>query len=76
MTPNEFKDAQRALGMSDGEMAEFLCVGDRNIRRWKDDEQDIPLWIEKFLPAFVLMSKSQTPRCATLRQAIEIMGLS
>ena len=57
MTPDDFRSHQRALGLSDRALADFLCVDARNVRRWKRAEQDIPRWVEKFLPVFVRMSE-------------------
>ncbi len=53
MTPDEFDAAQRALDLTIQEMADFLCVDVRNVKRWKRGENDIPRWVGKFLPALV-----------------------
>jgi DNA-binding transcriptional regulator YiaG len=71
MTPDDFRSAQRALGLSDRELAEFLCVDVRNVRRWKRGENDIPRWVEKFLPVFVRMF--DTGECSV--DVLEMMGL-
>jgi DNA-binding transcriptional regulator YiaG len=43
MSPEEFKSARLALGMSQNDIAEFLGVAsDRTVRRWEEGEKDIP----------------------------------
>ncbi len=42
MTPEQFKDARQALGLSQKGMADLLGVsGDRTIRKWEEGERDI-----------------------------------
>lgn len=53
----EFIRRQRALRMSDAEIAEFLCVGPRNVRRWKRGQLEIPRWVVKFLPMMVALDE-------------------
>lgn len=55
----EFARHQREFGMTDTQLAHFLCVDARNVRRWKRGQQDIPLWIEKFLPVFVALDQHE-----------------
>ncbi len=43
MTPQEFKDARHALGLSAEGMAQALMVSSgRTIRRWESGQRDIP----------------------------------
>ena len=53
MDPEAFRHFQKRLGLSDRRLAEFLCVDARNLRRWKTGQNDIPAWVEKFLPVLV-----------------------
>lgn len=66
MTPAQFKDARKRLGLSQAELALiFRVASDRTVRRWEDGERDIPG------PVVVLMS--------TLLRSLEarrILGVS
>ncbi len=42
MTPREFRDHRRALGLSTEQLAERLGVDPRTIRRWQDGSQSVP----------------------------------
>ena len=43
MTPDEFREARRKLGLSQQQLAELMCVqSGRTIRRWENGERDIP----------------------------------
>ena len=43
MTPQEFKEARRTLGLSASKLAQALKVSDgRTIRRWEAGDRDIP----------------------------------
>lgn len=42
MTPKEFENARKTLGLSEAAVAVIFKVGDRTVRRWEDGEKDIP----------------------------------
>lgn len=42
MTPQEFKDARNALGLSARQLGGILGVNPRTIRRWEDARGDRP----------------------------------
>lgn len=59
MTPDEFKEARRKLGLSAQGMAAALGVADgRTVRRWEADDRDIPgpviallrIWLDERCP--------------------------
>lgn len=58
MSPEEFKEAKRKLGLSAQGMATALGVADgRTVRRWESGERDVPG------PAIVLLRIWLDPRC-------------
>jgi hypothetical protein len=69
MTPEQFKNYRQELDMDIPAIAAFLRVGPRNIRRWEAAAQDIPLWVERFLPMIVAVMTG--PRYFLLKAMIE-----
>jgi DNA-binding transcriptional regulator YiaG len=58
MSPDEFKEARRKLGLSAQELATALGVADgRTVRRWEAGDRDIPG------PAIVLLRIWCDARC-------------
>jgi len=59
MTPQEFKEARRQLGLSQAELGKILNVNPRTIRKWEHDDGTRPpnpiacqvlLWMLNGLP--------------------------
>lgn len=58
MTPTEFKEARRKLGLSAQGLADAVHVAEgRTVRRWESGERDIPG------PVLVLIGIWLDPRC-------------
>lgn len=65
MTPNEFKAARTALGLSQSDLAALVQVqSDRTVRKWETGERDIPgpvivlLWLFEKHPAALKTARS------------------
>lgn len=70
MTPAEFKEAQRKLGLSDAKLARVLNCDSRTVRRWKSGERHpnpvaarVMTWlIDGFEPPELVVERKRTPR--------------
>ena len=55
MTPEQFKENRKSLGMSQRELARALGgVNERTLRRWETGEIDIPGPVQRLLRLFIL----------------------
>ena len=70
MSPDEIRAIQYQLNMDDRQFADFLCVNERSVRRWKRDERDIPAYIERFLPAITAFMTRDHVQIKTLREMV------
>jgi DNA-binding transcriptional regulator YiaG len=54
MTPQEYKDTIKQLGLSQQGAARFLHVGDRTSRRWISGQSRIPYTVELLFDLMVI----------------------
>jgi DNA-binding transcriptional regulator YiaG len=58
MTPDEYREALEALGLTQGGGARLLGVDERTSRRWACGERDIPPPAHRFLRFLIAIGKS------------------
>ena len=58
MTPDEYRTAIAALGLSQARAAELLGVDARTSRRWACGERDVPPPVARFLRYLIATGKS------------------
>lgn len=58
MTPDEYREALEALGLTQGGGARLLGVDERTSRRWANGERDIPPPAERFLRYLLTTGRS------------------
>lgn len=66
MTPNQFRKAIAAMGLSQGEAATFLGVTIRTVNGWANDATPIPEAVAKLLR--VMIDKRIAPEDIGLRK--------
>lgn len=71
MTPKQLRDYRQELGLSVDDMAEFLCIGPRNFRRFERGVEDVPRWLDRFLPMIVAVKTKYGIRYRELKEMIE-----
>lgn len=68
MTPDQFRNHRDNFSKSIEEFAEMLGVGPRTVRRWEAATQDIPAWLEIYLPVAAAVIDGAS--IATLRSMV------
>ena len=58
MTPDEYRNALVALGLTQGGCARLLGVDERTSRRWANGERDIPPPVQRFLRYLIATKRS------------------
>jgi len=58
MKPDEYRNAIKALGLSQVAAARLLGVDERTSRRWARGERDVPAPVVRFLQYLILTGKS------------------
>jgi DNA-binding transcriptional regulator YiaG len=58
MTPDEYRAAIEALGLSQVAAARLLGVDDRTSRRWASGERDVPPPAQRFLRYLIATGRS------------------
>ena len=58
MTPDEYRAALEALGLTQGGGARLLGVDERTSRRWANGERDVPPPVQRFLRFLIAIGKS------------------
>lgn len=59
MTPEQFKDVRKKLGITIKEMAENLKVNPRTVNRWENGDRKIPGPVEVALDYILMMQASK-----------------
>lgn len=54
MTAAQLRAARLKMNLSQGELAEPLGVDERTVRRWENEEREIPSWLDQKSAVMVL----------------------